>query len=710
MFEKAKYIKPDIPFERDQNSPSLLMRKTFFVESKPKKAILSAVGLGIGYFYINGKPVSLDLFTAPVSDYNKTVWYYSYDVTEALQIGENVVAAELGNGMFNEGVISAWGHQNSVWRDNPKMILKLDIDGKTEITSDESFVFSTESPTVYNQLRIREIYDSRLYKDGWNRVGFDDSDWKKVAVDVDPPKGVFRVCPAEGIRECEEYLPVSIKQVDDSAFIYDFGQNMSGYARITANIPSGKRLVLRYSEWCEKDGSLHIENFYHYKEHSDIVQCDEFIGCGKEFTYSPKFTYHGFRFLQIDGVEKPIDVKAIFVHQDIKRRSDFCCSNEELNRLFECGIKATWSNMFYMPTDCPTREKMGWCNDAQSSAEQFMTNFYAEDFFKKWYRDILDSMRDDGALPCVVPTYGWGFEKWNGPVCEGILFEVPYRVWLHTGNCEMFKEGLPYFEKYFNFLEQKAAECDLSYGLCDWAALTDDRVSNTFINHALRIKFYGIAALGCKANGLDSGKYESRKVELTKEFKARFLEADGRCSINRQTAVALVIWLGLYDNLIPLKSQLSELVKAADFHHDCGMVGIRYLFEALNMCGLQEYAYKILTAKGIPSYVEWIKDGATTLYEFWDMKASKNHHMYSDFMQYLMKNAVGINDTFEKFTISPCYFEDLDFAKGRIEDVFVEWCRKDGAVELIITVPEGKQVEYKNDVLSVGTHKYIIKG
>lgn len=710
MFENAKYIKPDVPFVRDESAPSPLFRKRFFLENLPEKAVLSAAGLGIGYFYINGKKVSDDMFTSPVSEYNKTVWYTSHDATALLKKGENVIAAELGNGMFNESFETCWNHHTSVWRDNPKMILQLDIDNSTAVVSDDSFVFSVDSPVIYNELRHGEHYDSRKFKPGWNDVAFDDSDWRNAVIDTNQPKGVFRECVCEPIRECQEFKPVSITQSGENKYIYDFGQNMSGFVRLSVNQPSGDKLTIRYAEYLTKDGGIIRPNYSHwYKQTTDLVQRDDFICCGKEFTWSPKFTYHGFRFVEIEGLRKPCDATAVFVHQDVQRRSEFECSNEDFNRLFKCGIMATWSNMFYMPTDCPTREKLGWCNDAQSSTEQFLTNFKATKFFEKWLQDIHDAMRDDGALPGVIPTHGWGYDWGHGPVSEGILFEIPYRLWLHTGNKKFLADSIPYFDRYFSFLDKKTEECGLVYGLEDWASPSVDRVTNPFINRALQIKFYKIAVLAANVLGRDATKYEARIAELSKAFKQQFIDRQGRCVVNKQTAVALCIWLSLYDELEPLKQQFIELINLADFHHDCGMLGIRYLFEALEICGLQELAYKILTAKNLPSYIDWLENGATTLYEFWDMHDSRNHHMNSDFMSFLMKTAAGIIETFEKITVNPYYYEDLTFARGKIDDVEVKWQRQNDKIELIITVPDKRTVEYKNEVLSAGTHKYIIE-
>ncbi len=711
MFENAVFIKPNITFIKEQSAPVPFFRKKFILKNKPVKAVLHVAALGCGYFYINGKPVSDNLFTAPVSDYRKTIWYTSYDVTDLLGEGENVLAAECGNGFYNESVTNIWDFHIAEWRDNPKMIAQLDVDGKTALVSDASFRFTTDAATIYNELRMGEYYDSQLYLQGWNDLDFDDSGWQYAVTDDAPPSGVYRLCDCEPIRECEVIEPVSIRKTADGVYLYDFGKNMSGYIRIRVNQPAGDQLTLHYWECSDEDGNIRItpQEFNFYPEDSHMAQIDMFTCCGKEFEWSPRFTYHGFRYVQISGLRAPCEAKALFVHQDVKRRSDFCCSNDTLNHLFACGIQSTWSNMFYMPTDCPTREKLGWCNDAQSSAEQFMTNFAAEHFFGKWIRDIYDSMDKNGGLPGIVPTGGWGYEWGNGPVSEGILFEVPYRVWRHTGNTKIMTDSIPYFMRNLAYLDAKEVNGELNFGLNDWAAYGSGAVSASFVNAALRINFYTITILAKELAGEDASALYQKKLELVKRFREKYLLPDGRCSVNKQTAVAMIIVMELSEDLQPLKEQLKQLVEDAQFHHDCGMVGIRYIFDALDQCGLQEYAYRIVTARGKPSYVEWMNDGATTLYEYWDMEHSKNHHMYSNVISWLIKTPLGLVDTYEKIVVNPYYFKDLSFVRGSIEDVKVCWQRNECGICLEIDVPDGINVEYCGRLLEVGSHKYHIE-
>ena len=727
IFEKSCFIKPDIPFSREftGRNHAPLFRKRITVH-RAGSARLWVCALGYGYVYLNGQPVSPDLFTAPVSDYNKTLWYNTYEVSHLLREGENLLAVWCGNGWYNEEFQTSWDYDQAPWRDLPKFILRLCVDGETAAVSDDSWKCCPDSAIYFNALRSGEYFDARIYQPDWNKLEFDDSGWQQAAVDLTPPAGVFRECPCEPIRECGLYHPRQVwesggydsrqvrecgvydpRQVWESGgyqplqdlpgregvWTYDLGRNISGYIRLTIAGRSGQLLTIRYGEQLKEDGSLELNQMTEHYPQSEF-QTDRFICSGERLTWSPRFAYHGFRYIQIEGLSSPkeAEVLGVFVHQDIGARSSFTCSDPFLNRLFEAGRMSTYSNLFYMPTDCPTREKLGWANDAAASAEQLLTNFKAERLLEKWLQDIYDAMDEKGALPGIIPTSGWGFTWGNGPVSDGVLFEVPYRLYLHTGDSGPLIASLPYFDRYLAYLKSREDEKGwIHFGLTDWARpgqskeTGEPKVPSCFINALLVKSFYEIAALGAelaeaawgKEPGASPGSNETshrscevyrREAErLKRQVLQEYLTLEGRCRIHAQTAVAMLIYHGAYEELTPLREQLKELVEEADFHHGCGMVGLRRLYEALNQCGLWEYAYRILTAEGYPGYRDWFDQGAVTLWETWDWADrhdSKNHHMYSDVMSWMIKTILGIRQEegsagFSRILVEPHFFAEL---------------------------------------------------
>lgn len=715
IFENAVFIKPDIPFERGfsfENSAPVFRKK--FNISEAGTAKLFVCGLGFGYYFINGKKVSDDLFTAPVSNYLKTLWYNEYDVSHLLKNGENVITVLCGNGFFNETLdTKTWGWEKALWRDNPKFIMRLEVDGKTVLVSDESFKCLPHSATFFNQIRRGEYFDANKFDSNIFALEYDDSEWKKAKKDYISPTGVFRKCECEPIRELEVLTPVCTYKTDENKYVFDMGQNISGYIRLTVAGEKGDLLTIRYAEELTEDKKLWNNNMDVYPSYlqNEGFQTDKFICSGEKFTWSPMFTYHGFRYIEIDGLKSLENtvVEAVFVHQDVERRTEFECSDEVINKLFEAGVKSTYSNMFYSLTDCPTREKMAWTNDFMSSTEQLLVNFKSVKLLEKYQQDVFDAMLPDGTLPGIIPSAGWWYGFEIGPIGDGILFEIPYRIYLHTGDDSLLKKSLPYFERYFRYLDSKKDENGLTHhGLGDWSQpepafyQPQDPVQVSLINAVFESYFYKIAALADK-------KFVPKAEQAKRFVIEKFINEQGRCVVDSQCAVSMLIYHDVFDNLKPLKNQLKELVEKQNMHLWCGMVGIRHLLHALNKCGLADYAYKVLAGDGYPGYKAWLDNGATTLYERWepDMDSSShNHHMFSDFMSWTIKTMAGLSVSEDgecRFNLDPVFLDDIDYVncsyntcKGEIK---VRWERTDGKIKLTVEKDESVPLFYKGELI-----------
>ncbi len=723
---KDLFIKTTLPFDPSYrtNDPAPLFRRRFTLGAV-QSARLSLCALGYGTCWINGQKITEDLLAAPVSNYTKTLWYYTYDVTSLLKEGANVVAVILGNGFYNESLKSSWDFDAAAWRDQPKFALSLEADGETVLVSDESFLFSMNSPVTFNQLRSGEYFDARLYDEAWTTLDFDDSAWTPAAKDATPPAGELRLCPCPAVREDCVYPARSVIQTGDRKYVFDIGQNISGYVRLKVCQKAGDEIVIRYGEQLNEDGTLRLNNMQNFYMNSPF-QTDRFICDGREHEWSPQFVYHGFRYLEVEGLDSPdlSAVSGVFIHQDIERTSSFECSDPLINKLFYMGQMATLSNLFYMPTDCPTREKLGWANDAQSSAEQMLTDFSVADVFRKWIYDIRDAMREDGAMPGIIPTGGWGYHWGNGPVSDGVMFEIPYRVYLHTGDSSLLTDSLPTYRRYLDYLKTQEDPADgmVNFGLDDWARPNQGEEPATtplkLINSALRIKFLRIASLAetLAGNAEKAAALDEEIAERVASYKKTWLNGDGTCAADAQSAVAITVYHNLYDDLKPLAAQLKRLVEEKDFHHRCGMVGLRHLYIALNRCGLQEYACRIITSKGRPAYTEWVDGDGTTLWEKWNDLESKNHHMYSDFMSWLMKTPGGIDHAgtpgFARVRIAPYFLKELSFCRASQKtvrgEVKVAWERAGESVNLTFTVPEGMTAEYEGRDYTAGEYRFTL--
>ena len=720
MFKNSYFIKPRGVFNREfsDTNPSPVFYKSFNLEAIPTEASLYVCALGIGYAYINGNRVSEDLFTPPPSDYETRLWYTSYDVKHLLRKGENLILIHCGNGFLNEDMKNGWSSTEAPWRDFPKVIAELCADGEPIAVTDDSWSCAP-SPYVMNRYRMGVTYDARIPAPSSYTA---DSDNDSLAVrDGRAPRGAFTLYNGEPIREWQTVKHVNVTRTGPSTRVYDFGITISGYARILVRGNSGDVITLRYSENMREDGSLYTEREDTCFLEGEFAK-ERYICNGTHAEWSTLFSYYGFRYIEVHCENESAleSIEAVFVTQTLRSRASFESSDPFLNKLYECGIRATRSNMFYLPTDCPTREKYGWMNDAQSSSEQILTNFHAESMFSWWNVNICDAFKDEKGLPGIVPTHGWGYDWGNGPVSDGSLFEHVYRVYLHSGNADGLMHNLPYFRRYLAFLKGKEdMNGCVEFGLNDWAN-PYHKVYNTplaLINAIYRVKFNKIAALAARLAGEDEAEFIDEEARQRALIKKYWMLPDGRCAFNEQTALSMLIYHGIYEDLAPLKEQLKSCVEAYDYHHTCGMVGLRHLYMALNICGLQEYAMRIVTAHGFPSYREWIDRGATTLWETWTCTLSKNHHMYSDVLSWLMKTVVGISPddrvaTFETITVKPYFFADLEYAKGHYDSprgrVSVEWRRTDEGISLDITAPCDGYVRYGGELIGSGKTTYII--
>ncbi len=713
----APFIKCNTELDKtDVNySPAPIFRRKFTLK-KPKNAKIRFCGLGYGYCYINGKSVTEDLLTAPVSEYDKLLWYNEYDVSRLLNDGENVIAIILGNGFFNENFPSAWNHNEACWRDNPKLALELLADGKTVLRSDENFKCKNESFVTYNELRSGETFDAGLYEENWKSLDFDDSDYKNSIIDTKLNSAVRKLCTCEPIREFEVYDFISATKTSEG-YLLDFGINSSGYLRVCVEEKEGTVIEMHHAEEANTDGTLKLNGLNIYYPTVDF-QVDRYVCGKKKYVWSPKFTYHGFRFVLVKGLThepKKDEFKAVFVHQAVDRNADFFCSNELINKIYKAGIRSVYSNLHYALTDCPTREKLGWTNDAQATIEQMYINFKIGSFMEKWGTDIMLAVRDNGEIPSIIPSNGWGIG--HGPVADGILFKLPLIDYIYTGSTKKLTRFLPYQKRHY-----EAFVKGVTYRegwLCDWDGLTNRFKDNRFTYLVYTIMYCKVIMLAEEKSGITiTEKYREDLILAQNEIKEKYIDENGYSRFNSQTVIAILLSLEISDKA-PLLEQLKNRIKADNYHITSGMWGIQYIYDALFSNGLSKLAFRLITAKGAPSYENWFNQGATTLWETWENRKtdSKNHQMFSNVLSVFHKYLLGIAPTLEnagykKISLNPCFIEDLEFCKGFVDTPFgrvsAEWKRENGGVEYIVNIPEGIIATFSGDILQEGENIFVI--
>lgn len=697
-----------------RHDPSPLFRRAFTLK-KTGKATLYACGLGYGRYYINGVEAEGDLFTAPAASYDKLIWYNAFDVSDLLHDGENVIAVALGNGFFNESFDSHWGNNKAEWRDNPKFALSLVADGEIVLTSDETFRCTTDSFITFNQLRSGERFDARLYDPRWTSADFDDSGWGFAVADHSLDNVEKALCTCPPIVESEVLDFVEAIATDDG-YTLDFGKNISGYVRFhDRHAVSGDEITFTHAEEIYADGRLRLNNLDILYPSVDF-QTDRFVSCGKPIVWSPLFTYHGFRYVHVTGLRRKPEkgeIRAVFVCQDVPATSGFRCSDPLLDKIFAAGILSTRSNMFYALTDCPTREKFGWTNDAQASAEQTLIDFDIKGLYEKWMRDYCAVMKDDGSVPAIVPSHGYGYAQ--GPVADGALFEIPYMVYLYTGDPSLLVRTLPYMKRYYEFFVTESDE----YWLGDWDGYKNNVDDKNFIREFYTVKFCRILKLACRLVGENPARYERDLSETEDKIRSVRLTPSGGSVVRNQTVVSMLLSLKI-GNADVLVGQLKNLIDEKGGHLDCGMLGTQYLYDALSENGAEDYAYKVITARGIPGFRAWFERGATTLWETWrdNFTDSKNHHMFSNVLAWFFKALLGIRVRedgagYKKVDFTPRFVSALDYCRGYVTSpqgrIFAEWKRTDGAIEYTIALPAGVEGNYDGVKLKEGRNTFTVK-
>jgi alpha-L-rhamnosidase len=422
--------------------------------------------------------------------------------------------------------------------------------------------------------------------------------------------------------------------------------------------------------------------------------------------------------VEIEGECEIIKIKSVFVHQAVDKISDFRCSNELLNKISRCGDFSVWSNMFYMLTDCPTREKLGWANDAMATLETVLLLFDSKKFLEKWWEDVKAGVRENGEMIAIVPTSGTWDNTW-GPVCDGLLFDLPYRLYEYTGKAHYLQEALPYYYRYMDFLENKLQE-KFDFILGDWGGQGNIELPKEFVWHAYRLKFYRRIAFAERVlkNQAKANEIEAKIKNLREQFIQDYITKEGKVAYENVTAVSIAIVDNLCEDINPLKVQLLSIIEKKGYDFCIGMVGAQYVLDALTKVGESEIGVKMLS-EGNPGYRRWMDLGATSLWEcFTTDWQSHNHHMYSGVIAWFYKTLLGIRvdantPAFEKFQFTPCFVKNLQFCQGEIQTPFgmikAAWERKDGVIEYVVEIPNGVQASYQGALLHEGRNTFTVQ-
>ena len=692
------------------------MRRDFHLSKLPEKAELTVCALGFYELYVNGKRITKGHLSPYIVNPNQVLPYDTYDVSALLQKGENVVAFLLGNGMQNAFGGFIWNFDKASYLSAPKLAFALElIDGseKTVIEADEE-VLCHPSPVVFDDLRYGEKYDANKEVKDWNLVGCDLSEWTHP-IHRSTNSGTPILCDNRPIVATGELKAISVTPVD-GGYLYDFGVNVVGLTRLSIKGEKGQHIVIDHSELLE-NGKISFKsimfNHPHLAHLNPYVQRTEYT-CRGEGTeeYTPHFTYYGFRYAFVTGITEeqatPELLTYVVMNTDLGDRGDFSCSNEVLNTLQQMTRRSTLGNFQHFPNDCPHREKNGWTADAALSAEQTLLNFEPEDNYLMWEKCIVRAMNEEGALPGIVPTSGWGFHWGNGPAWDSVLIYLPYFTAVLRDDLRVAEEAKEAMVRYFRYLTTRCDERGLlEIGLGDWCPanpeytapliFTDSTISYDLANKAAYL--YERMGMPEEAeyclNFATKMRSAIRKHLLEDTKTMRFMSG-------HQTLQSMAIFYGLCDSKEEKEKALAVLLEEIhkqDDHMGVGVLGGRVIFRVLCDYGYEDLAIKMITRSDAPSYGVMIADGLTTLAEnVREPYGSCNHHFWGDISALMIEYFAGIRpnpnlQNANNIDIRPLFSTDMQHAKayytapaGRVE---VEWEREGDTVKMQLTYPQG---------------------
>lgn len=699
-----------------------LFRKSFYLDKALQSATAYICGLGYYELYINGVKVGKEVLNPGVTDYNKRVLYVTYQVEQLLNPGENVIGIILGEGWFGNDhhFIKDFIH----WADYPKLLFQMNMDfmdGTSEsIISGEHLGWKTASSHIIaNNVYDGEVCDARLEKQGWNVPEYVLDDTWQEAVAVKPPKGKIVSQTMEPIEVIQHISPVRMTNPQRGVYVFDFGQNIAGWVRLTVSGKSGDRVEMKYAEVLYDNGLVNQENLM------AAISKDAYIlkGDGKEI-YEPRFTYHGFRYVQVDGFPGVPDLSSVVgcvVHSAVSISGQFKCSNPLIERIHQNIIWTELDNLHSIPTDCPQRsERMAWLNDCTVRAEEMVYNLDVVRFLTKWEADITDTIDSkNGSIKDSAPAVFVCVEE-GDPVNSSYIL-VPWLLYNHYSDKRILKEHYDGMKGWVQYLLNRSKNFIIEHeehDLGDWASRESCIVSEENPRSAVTPSelistgyFYYNAVLMTKISEI-LGYHDEKEyfldlsTNIKKAYNERFYNAE-KCqyATGSQGSNAFSVFLRLAPEAD--RRKIAENIVADIAHNDqgltTGLLCTKYVMEVLCDEGFINEAYALAARTKYPSWGYMIEHGATTIWERWENSTgggmnSHNHPMYGSIGAWFYRYLAGIRPDsgapgFQHFVVSPYFPDELVYVDANLEtmmgNVSAGWQKEAGALLLSVCVPFG---------------------
>ncbi len=710
--------------------PAPLFRKEFALAKPIARARAYVSGLGYYELRLNGERVGDHVLDPGWTTYSKRVLYSTYDVTAQLKRGGNALGIMLGNGWFNPLPLPLWGRikpgealTTGVPRALVQLVVEFDDGTSQTIVTDESWRVS-DGPVMRNSVYLGEFYDARREQPGWDKPGFDDTSWEAAVLAREPKLGALCAQDAPPIRITRTLKPVKLTEPKPGVFIFDFGQNFAGWARLRVKGEAGTRVRLRSGELLYQDGTLNgmtavagqIKdggNDYRYDgkgKPKTAFQLDEYVlkGQGTE-VFTPRFTFHGFRYVEVTGFPgRPTldSLEGLRLNSDVASAGSFKCSNELFNRIQEMVLWTELSNLFSVQSDCPHREKFGYGGDILASSEMAMMNFDMTRFYAKAVQDLWDAVRPNGGFTETAPFVGIadaGLGDMSGPIGWGSAQPVLLtQLRQYYGEDRPLREQYEATKKWIALLRSCAKDGILDNGLSDHESIVPKRSGLTgtgFYYFNVKLFAQHATALGKDADAREAWALAD---EIKSAFNRKFLEpGTGRYDTASQACQAFALYHGLApaDEHPRALDVLALDVGKHDGHLTTGIFGTKYMLNALTDAGRADVVYRLVNQRTFPGWGHMIEGGATTLWEHWEFSDniySHNHPMFGSVSEWFYKALAGIAPApdavgFDKIIIRPQPVGDLRWVRAHHETVrgriTSEWRQEGRRFMLHVTIP-----------------------
>ena len=702
------YVKPGIAWgadESEESRPAPYLRHSFELDGPVLNARVYATALGLYELRVNGERVGSELLTPGWTDYRRRIQYQSFDVTALLRPGRNAIGAILGDGWY-AGHMASFGPNH--YGDGPALLCQLNIelagDRSLSIASDRSWR-AWPSEAGIADLLMGERVDGRSEPTGWDLYGFDDSEWPSVKLRAGP--GVPIVAARDdGIHVIERLPAISIAHRAAARTLIDFGQNISGRLRVEASGAAGTTISIRHAEVLDEEGELYTRNL----RSAEALDTYTFRGAGIE-TFEPRFTYHGFRYAEIDGLSgtlEPAQVTALAISSAGGSIGSFECSDTLVNNIHRNVDWGLRDNFVSIPTDCPQRdERLGWTADVQVFAASALFIRNVANTLEKWLIDLSDAQLPSGVYPDTAPHIGHVGAGNAGWADAGVL--VPWVIWERTGERRVLERQYASMRRYLEYLEADQTDGIRSSGpLGDWLSLGvqtgTDLIGTAYLAWTSSV-FVRIARILGEAK--DAERFTRLTNEAQKAFAEAFVRVDGALADETQTGYALALGFGLLpeDDRRAASDRLASLVEASGAHLSTGFLGAPLVLAALSEHGHHELACRIVRSDTYPGWGYQVRHGATTIWERWNgwtpengfadpAMNSFNHFAFGSVADWLHRYVAGLNAAepgYRRVTVQPRPNREFAWARAHHESAYgkhaVQWELIDDVLHVTVEVP-----------------------